>query len=275
MKKVILTMMLFSFLVLMGSCQLAKEDAILTPIDQDDKHLVGLYVQIIDNESPTDRNLLPEYGEEEAVYIMNGMIYNNGTSTTVFDDSSYGFIDVNNHIKINDNVLNGITTRTITQEISASLYFSPEINDKIVDFSPIYEGEDMPSLGGSAYMMGYGQSIQTYFNDEYEKDGVLYIVKFTINMNIFDELTEVNLIEMSNTHEMIKTTTFNEPIATYETQDTTAYVIIEEIYQNNQDEFYTKRTIYDRGTNPSIPLRFFVHPLLIMDNQKVVITFKS
>ena len=275
MKKLMILSILMSFLLALSSCQLATDDIELTPVEEV-KHLVGIYLEIRNSNSPTISKLLPEYGEEGAVYFLNATIYNNGTSTTVFDDISYGFIDIKQNIHINDNIVDGITTRTVTLDTKASLIFSPAVEDKIVDLIPILEGDTRPSGDGAiGHMMRPGVFVESKFQDEYEKDGVIYIVIFTVSLSIIDELMEVNLIEMSDENVMIQKTIFDEPVSTFEASNETAYVIIEEVYKNSQNELYTKRTIYDRGQNHLIPLRFFDHPLMIINDQKLSLSFKS
>lgn len=279
MKKIMIFGILISFLMVLGSCQLAQNDIVPTEQEDDkldDKHLEGIYLQIRDSESETVTKLLPEYGEEGAVYLLNATIYNHETSTSIFRDESYGFINVNQKINIHHDTVDDITTKTITLDTQASLIFSPVVAEKIVDLIPIFTGDERPTGDGTiGHMMNRGSSVESKFQDEYEIDGVFYIIKFTISFSIIDELTEVNIIEMSDEHIMIQSTRISEPVSTFETSTETAYVVIEEVYKNSQNERYTKRTIYDRGKNHSVSLHFFNHPLMIINDQKLHISFKS
>lgn len=246
------------------------------PIAEETRKLVGLYIQVTDHESETFRELLPDFGEEGAVYFLKGMVYNEGLSTTIFSYDGYGILEIHNSNHIKNDTIDGVTTKTIIQSASGVMLFGPEVKGKTIDILPLYDDGEGPYLygGGHGFITDRGEKNETNFKDEYIEDGIKYIVEFSLSFSLIDELTEVNVIEMNNQNQIIKSTSFNEPFQDYETSTDTAYVIFEEVYKNNLGELYSKRAIYQRGKEHYIRLNFLVHPILVLHDQAFILTFK-
>ena len=263
--------------MMLSSCQLAKDDTpTVDPISEQTRKLVGVFIQITEHETETFKRILPDFGEEGAIYFLKSMVYNEGLSTTIFAYDAYGILDIHNSNHIKNDTINGVTTKTIIQSASGVMLFGPEVRGKAIDIIPLYEDGGNPYHygGGHGFVMDFGENVKTDFKDEYTEDGIKYIVEFNLSFSFIDELEKVNVIEMDDDNLIIKSSSYDEPFETYEATENTSYVIFEEVYKNSLGELYSKRTIYERGKSHYIRLKFLVHPLLVLHDQAFILSFK-
>jgi len=255
MKKLILMGLSLLFLVVLSSCKLATDEEII--IEDKDQKLIGFYVQIVDFSGGLGIRLLPEYGEVDAVYMIDWIEIDDDGHSVQFNETSPTFLNVQSNTHIHDNIVNDIKTRTITLTSDIEILLGIEHEDHVLYIDPIYEGDDMPSQDGSyGHMLSRGAQTTSTFEDEYIKNGVNYKVSFKISHRVVDEMTHVNLIEMNENHQVVKETTLYEPIETLNLQKSTAYVIIEEHFINGGNEPYTVRRIHEETQTSFEQLHF-------------------
>ena len=255
MKRIILMGLSLLFLVVLSSCKLAPDEEII--IEENDKKLIGFYIQIVDFSEGLGTRLLPEYGEVDAVYMIDWIEVDEDGYSTQFNETSPSFLNVKSNTHIHDNIVNDIKTRTITITSDIEILLGIEHEDHVLYIDPIYEGDDTPSDDGSyGHMLSRGQTTTSTFEDEYIKNEVIYKVSFKISHKIVDEVTHVNFIEMNENHQIVKETTLYEPIETLNLQESTAYVIIEEHFINGGNEPYIVRRVHEENQTSFEQLHF-------------------
>lgn len=243
MKKIIILISLSLLIIGLSSCQLAKENAFITP-EVDDLDLIGIYFQMVD---PTDyeTSLLPEFGEEDAFHFYH-IAASQGEHDYMQTIANTSVLNLHTKFDVLDNTINGVTTRTQSITYEFDILIGRSHLGHILYIDTIYQ-DDQPILSNShsGHMLSDVTMTSTY-RDDVIIDNLPTEVIFKVTFQMVDELISVDLIEMDDSHQRIKTTTITEPLSEYTVTDLTSYVIIEQMYQDVEGNTYKERKIVDK-----------------------------
>lgn len=259
-------------LMFMG-CQLAQGEE--TPDLVKENHLIGIYVQIFDYHPNEIVKLLPLYGEEKAVYFINSQMVYDGLSHVFAGVTTYGFIDIDNHTKINYTTINDQNSITFTQEASLWLLLGPSLQEKMIQIYPIYKGKSEPENHGDGVMLSIGSVMKNTYQTTYVENDIIHQIQIELNLKIINELKEVHIIEMDNTNTMIKKTVLDSPRNEIHLHEDTTYGILESYYMNQNQEMIIERQFFDRQTNPYFQLHFLNTYGIVTHESVLHLIFKS
>jgi len=244
MKKGLLIIMKL-MIILLSSCKLAEESEVDTSVTAY-KHLIGFYAQLYDFSQLDMVPLLPVYEDTKAIYQLNNVTLIDGIPV-VHEFHGHGFVDATQHTHLHEEDINGIKVLTFTQASEMTILFGPNALGKVVYLNPIYDdGKDPAENGMTGHMLSRGATVTMTFKEEHRDPNYAYQNSYKVTIKVIDELTSVNIIEMSKTHNVIKTTTITEPLSNYQVQSDTAYVILEENFLDFKNDPYTTRYIFDQ-----------------------------
>jgi hypothetical protein len=250
MKKIGTVITVLSLIIMLSSCQLAKdyEDMTPDPIDQD---LIGIYLQMYDG-SDINTPLLPLFGEEGAYHFYHEEAMQGGYSFIKTISGPFVLnLHTNTHIK--DDTLNGITTRTQDIDYTCDVIIGRELMNNILYMHTIHMGQTMELYGSTGYMIS-DVTMTTTYEDDVILDDIPTHVTYKITIKMVDLLTSVKLIEMDQDNEIISSIIITEPQESYEVSSDAAYLIVEDTYEKEDGSTYQVRQIITK--NEFVQLNF-------------------
>ena len=243
MKKLLSLVVLIVGIFLLSGCELKKDTSIdldnETPPIEIEPLMVGFYIQIQDKKDYT--NLLPVYGNEEAVFY-----YSHRVDNTFNTASGYGLNKRHVSVRSLEDTINGVKTHIDETEIEVTILVSNELDGSYMNVYPIYEGDYSLGETFNGTMIQGGISSTLTYKNEVKIDNKIVRKQFKITVNVQNTLEQVEIIEMSSVEEVLKRTVITEPINTYDTLALTSYVIIKETFRDSQGSTYVKTSIYDK-----------------------------
>lgn len=242
MKKIGLCLTLLSMIILLSSCQLAKDDVILTPVIEE-KDLIGIYLQMFDG-SDLNTPLLPLFAEEGAYHFYH-IEDEQGGYSYIRTVSGPFVLNLHTNIRILDDTVNGVTTRTQTIDYEFDVMISQEHINDLLYIDTIRMGETMELFGSSGHMIS-GITMTSTYEDDVILDDVPTHVTYKITFQVIDRLESVKLIEMEEDHGMLLSTTLTEAEESFEVSSNTAYLILEETYEKLDGSSYVVRQIISK-----------------------------
>lgn len=274
MKKVVTIMFVLILIIALQACQLAKGEETPRTEIEDENRLSGMYFQILSYDSQgLYISVLPEFDESDKVYIEHVVYDYHGNPTERLDASS-NLVNIHTSTNILSHTIDGITTHTRHNIFTFEMILGNMHNGNILQMHIIKtDGVNSILEQGQGYSLSHLSTMSTRFDDDYIKNNVVYKTSFEIKVRMIDTLKSVNIIEFDRGHNVQKSTSSTVPIKTYIPMQTTAYIIIEEVFEDLQGEEYIKRTIYNNDKNHYVQLYFLDSLGIVNQNNTMEIRF--